>query len=332
MHNQTKEESQPNHDQSLSVYKTISLTIQFLEALIGILINGFMVAVNLIDLRVQGHLGSCDSILTCLGISRFCLQFMMLTLYILSYFFSTYATSDSVTNGFTYSYLFFNNTCLWFATWLCTFYCVRIVSSQQRLFVTIKTHFDRLVPALLVSALVISYLSTALFSSNKSMFGNWSFNSHGSKNNTDPFAFSGTDLVIWSSLCILGSTPPFVIFCTTAWLVIHSLLKHTRKMKSQERTGFREPSLKAHYGAIKTMFHFFLFYLLYMVAINIRMSGTLKDDSWTGCFCAVVLGAYPSIHSGFLVNGNSKLRQSFIRLLHKGNCYLQTSKTEIPEM
>ncbi|KAM4637028.1 taste receptor type 2 member 10-like [Discoglossus pictus] len=310
-------------------YEVAAFGIILLETVVGSLVNGFMAMVNLLDLLAQGRLNSIDSILTCLGISRFCFQWLVLAMYTLSLLYSGLATSDGVMMKFMYSWLFVNNTCLWFATWLCTFYCFHIVNSQHRLFAYLKSHFDSWVPALLVVAVAMSVLCTAPFAQNNSIFGDWDFSNGENKNKSEPFHLTGASLATYSSLCIVGSTPPFIIFCATAWMVVNSLMQHTIRMKAQVRTGFREPSMKAHYGAVKSMFYFFLFYLLYMVALNLRMSGTTQDDSQLGCFCAAMIGAYPSMHSVLLMFGNGKLRQTIDKVLQKGKCWnLQTSLAE----
>ncbi|MEE6487088.1 hypothetical protein FKM82_014795 [Ascaphus truei] len=314
---------------TLTTFQAISLGILLLETVIGSLANGFMVIVNLMDLVAHGNLGSCDSILTCLGLSRFSFQWLVLLMFMLSYFFNNLANSENIIHGFQYTWLFFNNTSLWFATWLCTFYCVRIANVQSNIFVIFKSHFDRWVPGLLVATVVISVTCSAPFAfMDDGFFGNWT--SWTSSNDSAPFLLASTSFYTWSILSLLGSTPPFLIFCIAACLVVDSLWKHTKRMKGHKRTGFREPSLKVHYGAVKTMGYFFLFYFFYILALNLSMSGAVKNTDFLDLICSMIIGAYPSIHSVVLILGNGKFRQISIRLLQKAKCYrLQNTLTEI---
>ncbi|XP_071985505.1 taste receptor type 2 member 4-like [Engystomops pustulosus] len=215
-----------NTQTSLRVDQVVSLGILVLETIIGTFVNGLMVTVNLISLVTHRKLGSCDSILLCLGISRF------------------------------------------------TFMCINQTFNISR------------------------------------------FDNH--KNST-PFTAMGNNFTTFLTLSVAGSIPPFLLFCVSAGLVVHSLLRHMKKMKEQEKTGFREPSLVAHYRAVKMMAAFFIFFSLYMIAFNLYGSGIIKNVS-LNCISAFLIGAYPSIHSILLVIGNRKLKNAFLQILKKGNC------------
>uniref|UniRef100_A0A8C5R6Q2 Taste receptor type 2 n=1 Tax=Leptobrachium leishanense TaxID=445787 RepID=A0A8C5R6Q2_9ANUR len=267
---------------TLSRYDYITLISLILETLLGSLGNSFIVAVNLCDLLTHGELNSFDLILTCLGLSRWVLQFLVLTV-------------------LQYSWLFYSNSSMWFATWLCVLYCVRIANIQNFIFNLLKKHFDRLLPWFLMASVAISVVFSTPWAYNIIQNALYYDNDTDSTETGDePFFLGSKNFASFSTLCALGSLPPFLIFCTAALMVVSSLMKHVQKMKEQEKTGFREPSVKAHYGAVMSIGLFFIFYLFYMVTFNIYISQTV-DSSLVKCFCAVTIGAYPSIHSLFLV-------------------------------
>ncbi|KAG9470109.1 hypothetical protein GDO78_018859, partial [Eleutherodactylus coqui] len=216
---------------------------------------------------------------------------------------------------FHYVLQFFNYLSLWFATWLSTFYCVRIVNIQRYIFTVFKTHFDDLLPFLILVSVVISALCSNPAAENgiNQIFDMSRF---GSENNST----SGENFATFSILCVMGSIPPFALFCVSAGLVVHSLVRHMKKMKAQERTGFREPALDAHYRAVKMMAAFFIFFFLYMIAFNVYGLGKTTEDL-RSCIVIFLIGAYPSLHSVLLVNGNHKLRNTCVRILQKANCY-----------
>uniref|UniRef100_A0A8C5R6M3 Taste receptor type 2 n=1 Tax=Leptobrachium leishanense TaxID=445787 RepID=A0A8C5R6M3_9ANUR len=287
---------------TLSRYDYITLISLILETLLGSLGNSFIVAVNLCDLLTHGELNSFDLILTCLGLSRWVLQFLVLTVFVISIGWKS--SGSKYSESLQYSWLFYSNSSMWFATWLCVLYCVRIANIQNFIFNLLKKHFDRLLPWFLMASVAISVV----------------FNS--TETGDEPFFLGSKNFASFSTLCALGSLPPFLIFCTAALMVVSSLMKHVQKMKEQEKTGFREPSVKAHYGAVMSIGLFFIFYLFYMVTFNIYISQTV-DSSLVKCFCAVTIGAYPSIHSLFLVHGNNKLRYIMVGFLKKVCCFGQ---------
>ncbi|KAG9470110.1 hypothetical protein GDO78_018860 [Eleutherodactylus coqui] len=273
-----------------------------------------MVIVNLIHLLTHRKLGSCDSILTCLGLSRFI--YMWLVSYM---FFITYLAPKFSGMGLTFNYvvLFFNYLCLWFAAWLSTFYCVRIVNIQRYIFTVFKTHFDDLLPFLILVSVVISALCSNPAAENGI---NQIFDMSRFESEKNSVVAIGQNFATYSILCVMGSIPPFALFCVSAGLVVHSLVRHMKKMKAQERTGFREPALDAHYRAVKMMAAFFMFFLLYMIAFNVYgLENT--EDGMLSCILTFLIGAYLSLHSVLLVNGNHKLRNTCVRILQKANCY-----------
>ncbi|XP_075697356.1 taste receptor type 2 member 2-like [Rhinoderma darwinii] len=308
--------------ESLTVYKMLSLGILVLETIIGTFMNGLMVIVNLNSLVTHRKLGSCDLILTCLGLSRFTFMWLVLLTYFLSYLAPSYT---NIGTNIQFAWLFFNYLSLWFATWLSTFYCVRLVNIQRKIFTAFKKHFDHLVPLLILASIAIS----ASCSNSKAYNGiNQTFNINKSENKkkSSAFAVLGTDFTTFTTLSVVGSIPPFFLFCVSAGLVVDSLLRHTKKMKQQEKTGFREPSFDAHYRAVKMMAAFFIFFSLYMMAFNLY--GTdIADSAILNCIAALLIGAYPSVHSVLLVIGNHKLKHTLLQILQKANCY----RTELIE-
>ncbi|KAG9470111.1 hypothetical protein GDO78_018861 [Eleutherodactylus coqui] len=299
---------------SLTPYHILSLVILVLETIVGSFTNGLMVIVNLNNLLTHRKLGSCDSILTCLGLSRFIFMWL-----IFNVFFVSYLAPNFSEIGLTFNYvvLFFNYLCLWFATWLSTFYCVRIVNIQRYIFTAFKTHFDDLLPLLiLVSVLISASCSNPAAENGINQIFN--MNSYGSEKNSTSFVGIGQNFATYSILCVMGSIPPFALFCVSAGLVVHSLVRHMKKMKEQERTGFREPALDAHYRAVKMMAAFFMFFLLYMIAFNVY-GLEYTEDGMLSCILTFLIGAYPSLHSVLLVNGNHKLRNTCVWILQKAN-------------
>ncbi|XP_056388313.1 taste receptor type 2 member 1-like [Hyla sarda] len=301
---------------TLTTWQVLSLGILVIESIVGTFMNGLMVTINLINLLTQRKLNSCDSVLTCLGLSRLTFMSLLLVIYFVSYL----APNDtSLATNLQYSWLFFSNISLWLATWLSAFYCVRIVNIQIHIFTAFKTHFDRLLPFLVLTSIAISVscCNSTAYSGASQTFDVSKFQK---KDNSTPFAAFGNNFGTFMTLSIAGSIPPFFLFCVSTGLVVGSLVKHMKKMKEQERTGFREPSLDAHYRAVKMMAAFFIFFSLYLMAFILYGSGQLDDDMLS-CMAAFLIGAYPSLHSILLVIGNHKLKHALVAILQKGHFY-----------
>ncbi|KAG9460576.1 hypothetical protein GDO78_020894, partial [Eleutherodactylus coqui] len=280
---------------SLTPYRILSLVILVLETIVGSFTNGLMVIVNLIHLLTHRKLGSCDLILTCLGLSRFIAMWLVLYAFFVSYLAPNFSGTGST---FYYVVLFFNYLCLWFATWLSTFYCVRIVNIQRYIFTVFKTHFDDLLPFLILVSVVISALCSnpAVENGIKQTFNT---SRYGSEKNSTSLDGIGENFATYSVLFVMGSIPPFAVFCVSAGLVVHSLLRHMKKMKAQERTGFREPALDVHYRAVKMMAAFFMLFIIYMIAFSVYgLENT--EDGMLSCILTFFIGAYPSLHSVLL--------------------------------
>ncbi|XP_059580169.1 taste receptor type 2 member 1-like [Alligator mississippiensis] len=92
--------------------------------------------------------------------------------------------------NFTWMYL--STLSLWFATWLAVFYCVKITSFNQPLFLWLKLRFSGLLPWLILGSLLVS-LATSLPSVNFFTL-------------TNKFATSSPYL-IWLCIMILGGYP-----------------------------------------------------------------------------------------------------------------------------
>ncbi|KAE8590109.1 hypothetical protein XENTR_v10017951 [Xenopus tropicalis] len=303
-----------NFNQSFVDYKTVTSTIVSFEVLIGSLANGFMVTASLIDCASRRKLGSCESILICLGLSRFAFLWTLFFMYLMSVYLTS--LNGKYTDAVMYIFLCFSNSSLWYATWLCMFYCVRIVNISNCIFVVFKKNFDRCLPILLLGSLAISVAFSLLLLCNS--LTNVDFIS---SSNSQPLGVPSKSTSRFLITSFIGSAPPFLVFCIAAWLVVYSLTKHTRRMKEQERTSFKEPSLEAHYGAVKSVGHFFLFYAIYIISFNLYQAGIASPNSIEGLFCTVLTGSYPSVHSVLLLLQNNKLQQTLISFWQKISCY-----------
>ncbi|KAG8435615.1 hypothetical protein GDO86_013527 [Hymenochirus boettgeri] len=300
-----------NQSSTLEASLSTSLGVVIFEVILGSLSNGFMVIVNLLDFASTGTLGPCDSILVCLGLSRFVFLWLLAMTYIFPMLLKDLASV--YLPQIMYAFLFFSNASLWFATWLCVFYCVHIVNGSCCCLVFLKRYFDRSLPLLFIVSAGVSLIFSlpSVYDCFKDV------NIPGGSGDSAPLQFSSTNIGPIILISVLGNLFPFLIFCAAAWLVIVSLWKHTRKMKSQERTSFKEPSVDGLYKALRTIVQFFFFYSLYVVSFNLYIAGKSSPSIYINCIYSLLIGAYPSMHSVLLIHQNNKLYQAFTGMWQK---------------
>ncbi|XP_078510298.1 taste receptor type 2 member 2-like [Lissotriton helveticus] len=290
------------------------MVVLWIEFTIGIAANGFLVTVNATDYFKTPSSRPFNIILGSLGLTRFGFQVLLIINDNLQFLYSDSMKQVSGYKSFMVVWLLFNFSSLWCATWLCVYYCVKIANFTNVAFSFLKIRFSKLLPFLLLGSLLVSlaFSLTSCLDIDK-IFGNMTKPS--SENNTAPAFASNINYLSWTLVCTLGSSLPFYLFCLAAALLVNSLRRHALRMKGSEMGGFRNPSIKAHCRAVLVMIIFFLFYACFVTSINFTASGILPNDSWQSLLCAVVISAYPSLHSLVLILSNPKLREGAQRAL-----------------
>ncbi|XP_075056555.1 taste receptor type 2 member 39-like [Mixophyes fleayi] len=199
---------------------------------------------------------------------------------------------------------------LWWGTVLCVFYCVKITNYSNRLFLRLKMSISRLAPWLLLTSMVVSFLSSlpVLYSAHD-MKSTHLIN--GTKNGNITLERKPRNLEI---IKFGGSFIPFIIFCAAISLLIVSLLKHTRNMSSNV-SGFTKPQIVAHTMAIMNMASFLFFYVLFFISSNlIPLTFQLQNPVYV-LLCRICYFSNPSLHSVMLIVSNGDLKCSFLAVL-----------------
>ncbi|KAM6290486.1 taste receptor type 2 member 40-like [Porphyrio hochstetteri] len=301
----------------------ISIRFVAIEVVVGVIGNGFITAVNIINCIKSKKISSADMILIFLGTSRFTLQVTIL-MHIHSLYFADVFKLASVYKAFGAVWMFVNHASLWFSTWLYVLYCVKIINVTQWL-LQMKLRVAEMVPWLLLALLLISSVtslpllwitpSTYLYSST----GNCRENSTAQITDWDS---SHLYLIL---LYIVGCFFPLVLSMVTSSLLITSLWKHTKKMKCYADT-FRDPLVNVHLTVIKSIISFLVLYLSSFVAqILLILSTSQSKDVVKVSVSIVVAGAYPSIHTIILIIVNSKLKLAFRMLCQHLRCHLENT-------
>lgn len=308
------------------LFSLLFVAIAIIESMAGLLGNGAVLAVCSTSCIRSKILSSYDMIMIFLSLSRFSLQsWMMLDLF-LSLFCETSYYEENLFVIFKTVFMFLNYSSLWFAAWLSVFYCTKIASFTQSFFIWLKQRISSLVPWMLITSSLFSFATSLPFA--------WDvYDVH--NNFTAPLTMTNSSerrvtmkasFFLLILLCNAGVALPLIVFVVSSILLIRSLWIHTRQMQNNA-TGFRDASLEAHIGAIKSIFSFLILYVTYFISLVLILSNIFLPLSIGEAMCLAVMAACPAGHSMVLIWSNPKFRELPARILHHANCHVRTRST-----
>ncbi|XP_073418047.1 taste receptor type 2 member 119-like [Dendrobates tinctorius] len=243
-----------------------------------------------------------DIILTCLGSVRIILLIMYLFLAsVVEKLIYMVGHSKNISSIIA-AVLFVAFCSLWWGTILGAFYCVKITTYKNQIFMKLKMNISDMVPWMLIGSMIISFLSSlpCLWSTFYMKFS--------SNNVTRPqYHAKYLNLVF---INFTGTIIPLFIFCVSTYLLIASVVKHTKNMK--DNSGFSKPQLEAHINAIINMVSFLFLYLIFFLSSLLMFLGFYMKDVNFISLCCIGLSSYPSLHSILLIVNNAKLKRSIL--------------------
>ncbi|XP_075197760.1 taste receptor type 2 member 1-like [Anomaloglossus baeobatrachus] len=295
----------------------LPLSICSLIIIVGLLLNGYIVTLNFFWWMKHQTLHTIDVLVTSLGLVRLIHLFLYVEYIIFSI--SGWSLFQVYYLEYIETVMILVDFCgLWWGSMLCVFYCVKITNYSNRFFVRLKMNISKLVPWMLLVSLLISVLSSLPYRLviqriNGTVYGK-------------------STMEIEVNLFIVffifsGSIIPFLIFCASIYLIIVSLLRHTRYM-SNRNSGFSDAQRDIHISVIRCMISFLVLYTVHLVAyINTPMVVFLNIYVFN-IINLIFMCAYPSLHSISLIVCNKKLKKSFFVVF---SCnWLGNSKQENP--
>ncbi|KAG8513723.1 LOW QUALITY PROTEIN: Taste receptor type 2 member 10, partial [Galemys pyrenaicus] len=299
-------------NQVVSALNSIFIAVISTEFIIGILGNGFVTLVNCIDWLKTRKISSADGILTALAISRICMILIMTRNW-----FRKVLQPSSYMNGKEALYVSIARTMashfsIWLATVLSLFYFFKIANFSNPLFLYLKHRVDMVVLVTLLGSsvtlplmlmMVNLYMSIHLYPRE----GNMTLSSKRSdiESFSKPIVFT------------IESAVPFSISLTFLLLLIFSLWKHLKAMKSNT-LAFGNPNIKARITALKTMMSFLLLFAMYfLMTVKTTFNTRTMKQNLSFLVDEVIANAYPLLHSLILILGNSKLRKASLAVLRR---------------
>ncbi|KAG8537553.1 hypothetical protein GDO81_024335 [Engystomops pustulosus] len=244
------------------------------ECIAGGMINLIIVAANIVKWRTMKFLNTVDEILSSLAISRSLCLFNGFLHYFL-YLLGLWDVGNPwAKSSVSVITMFLYSTNLWFATVLCVFYCVKITNYSWKFFIFLKTKISTLVPWFLLASLLIS-ISSSL-----------------------PFGLSNHEMQIQN---------------LTNVSMENLTLSGAQKRMRSSGSGFRNPNLKSHFNAVKSMSLFLVLQTMYLV-ITVHFLRTIEANKIAFWIYSILTYSPPAIHSLYIILSNSELKKTCISI------------------
>ncbi|KAG9470487.1 hypothetical protein GDO78_017637 [Eleutherodactylus coqui] len=277
--------------------------VLYVICLVGLTANLIIVVANAMKWKRLKSLQTSDKILTSLAISRGLYFFDIIIPNSMFQFLPWLMENDILLSIISILYLFVFYSSLWIATILCVFYCVRIVTYNYKLFIFLRTRISTMAPWLIQASLLFSLISSLAF-----VWYGYDFNKQfASINSTGNMTdFSEGIMETWFWIFAAGYFPPFIIFCAANFLLIHFLLMHTRRMRSNVSHN-QSPNLQSHFSALKSMSLFLLLQIMFLTCTSLSMSGKFIFLNLQILECSPLM-----FHSLYMVASSSELRKMLI--------------------
>ncbi|XP_046921429.1 taste receptor type 2 member 10 [Lynx rufus] len=298
----------------LSIVEGLLIFIAVSESVLGVLGNGFIGLVNCMDCVKNKKFSMFGFILTGLATSRICLILIVIVDGFIKIFSPDMYSSGHLIDYISYLWIIINQSNIWFATSLSTFYFLKIANFSHHMFLWLKGRINWVLP-LLMGSLFISWLFTfpqivKILSDSKVGNGNatWQLNMPKSE-------FFTKQILVNVGVLLL-----FTLFLITCFLLIISLWRHSRRMQLNV-TGFQDPSTEAHMKAMQVLVSFIILFILHFIGLAIEIACfTMPEKKLLFIFGMTTTVLYPWGHSFILILGNSKLKQASLRALQQVKC------------
>ncbi|XP_059113147.1 taste receptor type 2 member 110-like [Peromyscus eremicus] len=306
----------------------------FMEIVTGILGNGFIALVNIMDWVKKGKISSMDQILTALAFSRLSLVWSVLVCILVSimcpYLFMTSEMIIVTEIIWTVN----NHFSIWLATCLSIFYFLKVAFFSNSFFLYLKWRVKKVVLATLLVSLILLILNivvklACIYLWIDSHEGNMFDSLRNFTQFPRALLFTNSSHIFLPTNSIFMFIP-FIVSLVAFLLLIFSLWKHLRKMQLSAKRP-RDASTLAHMKALQTGLSFLLLYATYLLFIVVGISSLGSVEEAVTIFFEYSSGlAFPTSHSFVLILGNRKLRGATLSVLWWLRCQSKDMDTSGP--
>ncbi|KAG9468186.1 hypothetical protein GDO78_023313, partial [Eleutherodactylus coqui] len=279
------------------------------------MVNMTIVAAIFLKWKAQRSLQTIYKILGCLALSR-CLHLLSVLFYYIFVVINSRIFPDMIFGTVMHvetTFLYYTN--LWFATILCVFYCVKITSYNNAFWIFLKMKISTVISWFLLISLLFSASSSLplifnIFNLKPESLLSSTIENMTICNNGTVMNFQ-TDLLIF----LIGSCPPFLIFCVTICLLLHFLWMHTRRMRSSG-SNFRCSNSGSHFSAVKSMSLFLVLQIIYFIVTIVSISGRMYGYKIWQWVIPITICSPIFLHSFYIISSNSDLKKTCLSVLH----------------
>ncbi|NWV32309.1 TA2R7 protein, partial [Grantiella picta] len=281
------------HQLNITSFNATTVAIITLETFTGMWINAFIVCVLCIAWVKKKTLNSNEKILLPLGCSRF---FYLCFSWLYSFLSIIYPNClwvhpiIQLIQGF---YSFFNCSNFWVSACLCVFYCIKIANFRNRFFIYMKVKIDRMMPCLLLGAMVFSLVIGILVYNiiDKALCKDLNFTCQGRfwkatvriEEHFYPIHFF-TGFVYTISFMAVIFSAVFLLF---------SLWRHKRTMQTNSMNSL---SVDAHIKAMKSILSFFIMYSINFMSLILTLIYSTKKENHVMFIVYLIQHAFPGVH------------------------------------
>ncbi|NXO80502.1 T2R40 protein, partial [Sitta europaea] len=263
-----------------------------------------------------------DKIMISLSSSGIVLQSSTTMDFLMNIFYEPFFCTKNVLITAKIIFTFLSFSRLWFGAWLSVFYCIKVASFTQSYFIWMKQRIARLVPWMLLTSWLCSFMATVPFAWHVYLVYN-NFTAPSSMTNCSAMRITTKDsLGLLLLLCNAGICVPLLLCIVSSVLLIRSLWLHTRQMQNNA-SGFRDPSSEAHISAIKSVCSFLILYIIYFIFVIVILLSVFPPLSDGDSISVVVMAACPTGHTIVLIWSNPKFRELPTRIWHHINCHVR---------
>ncbi|XP_020033730.2 taste receptor type 2 member 38 [Castor canadensis] len=297
--------------------KTAFLFFSILEFAVGMLANAFIFLVYLWDMVKRQPLSNCDLVLLCLSITQLFLHGLLLLNAIqLTFLQQMKDTLSRNYQAILMLWMIANQVSIWLAACLSVLYCSKIVRFSHTFLLCLASWISRKACQVFLGTLFFSCICAILYLQDFFSKSHFTGVAVLPVNNTE-FNLQISKLNFFYSFlfCNVVSIPPFLSFLASSGMLIFSLGRHMRTMKSQTRDSC-DPSLEVHIKALISLVSFLCFYVVSFCAALISVPLQMLWHNKAGVMvCIGMMAAFPSGYAAILISNSNKLRKTVETIL-----------------
>ncbi|KAG8549017.1 hypothetical protein GDO81_023129 [Engystomops pustulosus] len=207
---------------------------------------------------------------------------------------------------------------VWFSTFLCVYFCLKIVNVKNTLYICLQRNFQKILPWLFVSVILGSVLLSVL-----NVLKHLEPTPINSTLNTFcPISeYIRADNI--SSFMIL-SWIAMLILSISALAIVTSLFKHINQVQ-QNFGGFRSPNMKAHVRVLRTVISFLISNIIILCTFTIIL---ISDCNILNNLIVPFYTISKVVVCWSLIKGNRNLEKSLRNIFQKLRCSNTSNEME----